>query len=71
MKKDQAISELRRILRMRHYALSTVESYTGWVARFFDYLSQNRRIDPSPAARMEAFLSDLADQQRCSASTQN
>lgn len=70
MTKTEAITELQRILRMRHYALSTRESYTHWLARFMDYLRLHRSLPLAPAARMEAFLSDLA-KSRCSASTQN
>lgn len=70
MTKTQAITELQRIMRMRHYALSTRENYTHWLGRFLDYLRVNRDLPLAPAVRMEAFLSDLA-KSRCSASTQN
>lgn len=70
MKKADALNEMKRVMRMRHYALSTIEGYLGWVGRFFDYLAPRRDIDPAPAARMEAFLGHLA-LQRVSASTQN
>jgi hypothetical protein len=60
MTKTEAITELNRIMRMRHYALSTRESYSHWLGRFMDYLRRNRSLPLAPAERMEAFLSDLA-----------
>jgi integrase len=70
MTKDQALAELKRVLRMRHYALSTTENYAHWTKRFFEFLASRRDLDTTPAVRMEAFLSALA-RTRCSASTQN
>lgn len=70
MTKTEAITEMQRILKMRHYAVSTRESYTHWLGRFIDYLRRNRSLPLAPSVRMEAFLSDLA-RSRCAASTQN
>ena len=70
MTKDHAITQLQDILRARHYALSTSQNYSHWVGRFFDWLKENRHVDPSPRARMEGFLSDLAKSD-CAAATQN
>lgn len=61
MTKPQAVTELQRIMRMRHYAVSTRESYTHWLSRFFDYLRRHRSLPLAPAERMEAFLSDLQE----------
>lgn len=44
MTKTQAITELQRIMRMRHYALSTRENYTHWLGRFLEYLRVNRDL---------------------------
>lgn len=70
MTKNQALTELRRVLTMRHYALSTRENYAHWTGRFLDYLRRHRSLPLAPAARMEAFLSDLA-RSRVSAATQS
>jgi integrase len=70
MTKNQAITELERVLRMRHYAYSTTQNYVHWIGRFFNYLAKHRDLENVPAVRMESFLSDLA-RSNCSASTQN
>jgi site-specific recombinase XerD len=70
MTKTHAIAETLRILRTRHYALSTTQNYTHWVGRFFAFLSRRRDLERTPRVRMEAFLSDLA-RGDCAAATQN
>lgn len=70
MTKTNAITELKRILRTRHYALSTTENYIHWLGRFFDWLSDHRDSADSPRERMEGFLSDLA-KTNVAAATQN
>jgi integron integrase len=70
MTKEHALTQMKRILRMRHYALSTEENYLHWVGRFLDFLRRHRSLPLAPASRMEAFLSAIA-QSKSSASTQN
>jgi integron integrase len=62
--------EMRKLLRVRHYALRTEDAYLGWVQRFRGYL---KRDDLSTATEPEIrdFLSHLAIQDKVAASTQN
>jgi site-specific recombinase XerD len=69
MNKTQAIKRLHQIIRRRHMSLATEQSYTGWVSRFADFLARSGPL-PTPAQRMEAFLTRLATS-GCAASTQN
>jgi integron integrase len=69
MKLELALSKLRETLRLRHLALKTEESYTGWLVRFSRFVVE-RCSDGTPTAKMEAFLTQLA-RQGVAASTQN
>jgi integron integrase len=69
MTTTEAIDRLRKVIRLRHLSLSTEQSYAGWVARFGAWLRRSK-FQGTPAAKMEAFLTDLA-RQEVSASTQN
>jgi integron integrase len=64
------LDQLRRALRVRHYSLRTEQSYVDWSRRFirFHGLRHPREMG---AAEVAAFLSHLASERRCSASTQN
>jgi site-specific recombinase XerD len=66
---DAALSKVREVIRRKHLALATEENYCGWIARFSRFVSERCR-DGSPEEKMEAFLTQLA-QQDVSASTQN
>jgi len=68
MKTDEAISKLRDTIRLRHFSLSTEQSYCAWVRRFARFVSE-RKPTGLPAQKMEAFLTQLAHQD-VSASTQ-
>lgn len=71
MNRTQALAEISRICKFKHYALSTEDTYLHWTGRFFRWLAQHHtEVSDEPSARMEGFLSDLA-RQDVSASTQN
>lgn len=38
MKSEEAIQELRDVLRRRHFSWSTEDSYCGWFKRFCSYI---------------------------------
>lgn len=66
----EAEQRIREVIRRKHLAISTEESYCGWIARYVVFLS---RLVPRPdkaEARVEAFLSSLA-RHGVSSSTQN
>lgn len=70
MKKTEALNELKRIMRAKHYSLATLDCYSHWVGRFFGWLSAHPHVGIEPRERMEGFLSDLA-RTNCAAATQN
>lgn len=65
-----AIDEMRRLLRLRHYSPRTERSYVGWAGRFFRYLEKTASAPPT-SADVKAYLSFLATRRKVSASTQN
>lgn len=68
--KKQVLQKLVEKVRIRHFALSTEQSYVHWVERYCDFSSRLQGTLTSEA-RVEAFLTDLALRQRVAASTQN
>ena len=66
----EMLAEVRRILRLRHYAGSTERSYLGWNRRFLRYVGRSGEHVPT-GDDVQAFLSHLAVQGDVSASTQN
>ena len=64
------LADMRQLLRLRHYAPSTLRSYLGWANRFLRYLG-GKRSNPPTLADAKAFLSHLATRAKVSASTQN
>jgi len=62
--------ELRKLMRVRHYALRTERAYLGWLQRFRTFLD---RSDLQDATEVEIrdFLSHLAIEGQVAASTQN
>jgi integron integrase len=69
-RKYRLMEQLRRRLRTAHYSKRTESAYCSWVRRFI--LFHKRRHPMSMGeAEIAAFLTDLADVGRVSASTQN
>jgi len=68
----QIIKEMKRIIRLKHYAYSTERSYLDWAKRFFRYVHETKGNDALFASDdIKQYLSHLAIKQRVSASTQN
>ena len=71
-----ALTEMRRLLRLKHYSYRTEQTYLEWIERFWDYavrcergtLTGGLRIDPDA---VKNYLAHLAMERRVSASTQN
>ena len=61
---------MREVIRRQHKALSTEESYIGWLRR---YMKALRKMPEglSSEKKLELFLTDLARYRDVSASTQN
>jgi hypothetical protein len=69
MNAQEAIQRMREVLRLKHLALSTEESYCGWVLRYAEHLRSLPAGLPCER-KIESFLTKLA-KQNVSASTQN
>ena len=75
----EVIQELRRRLRVRHYAINTEKAYVGWVVRFLETNSVNFASSSEATAKIAElsdvqvtqFLTDLAVEGNVAASTQN
>ena len=64
------LERVRTALRTRHYSVRTEKAYVGWIRRFILFHGK-RHPDEMAEAEIAAFLSNLADPGRVSASTQN
>jgi integron integrase len=66
----QTLEELKNVIRLRHFSLSTEKTYLGWVARFKTFLKDR---DPHllDTNEMKNYLTHLALHGRISGSTQN
>ncbi|MFA7230784.1 MAG: integron integrase [Victivallaceae bacterium] len=67
---DAAIHETRRLIRMRHYAYRTEQTYLGWLTQYGAFI-QKRQLPWDAPDSVRAFLGDLAVQRKVAASTQN
>lgn len=70
MNLESALTRTRQIIRLRHYSLSTEESYCGWIARYWSWLQKQATRRQSSEQKFEAFLTHLAKKD-VSVSTQN
>jgi integron integrase len=64
------LDQVRQVLRVRHYALTTEECYVEWITRFILFHGKRHPRDMG-AVEVEQFLTDLAVRGHVSASTQN
>jgi len=64
------LDQMRAIIRVKHYSLSTEKNYLQWAKRFILFHGKRHPSDMG-AAEVEAFLSALAVERNVSASTQN
>jgi integron integrase len=72
--RPKLLAEMKRLIRVKHFAYSTETAYLDWAGRFFAYLDGTKKTDPADALSPEDaknFLSHLAITQRVSSSTQN
>lgn len=66
----EAYKEMRRILRLRHYAYRTEQTYLEWVERYVKYTMKVALAWDEPDT-LRLYLSYLALQRKVAASTQN
>lgn len=69
----EALAEVHRLIRLKHYSYSTERTYIQWIERFAAYVQQSasKNIGAADPADLKNFLSHLALKQRVSSSTQN
>ena len=67
--KAKFLDQVREVLRVKHYAIRTEEVYVLWIKRYI-FFHQKRHPRAMGALEVQAFLSDLAVNQKVSASTQ-
>jgi integron integrase len=61
---------MRKLLRMRHYAYRTEQTYMDWVERYLDYAAR-QGLDWKQGGSVRSFLSHLALRKAVASSTQN
>ena len=66
----EALQEMKKLLRLRHYAYRTEQTYEEWVGRYFKYVKQQGLEWKDPGS-IRAFLSYLALKRKVASSTQN
>ncbi len=64
------LDQLREVIRLKHYAYRTEETYVQWVRRYILF-HEKRHPREMGRVEIEAFLTHLAVQQQVAASTQN
>ena len=64
------LDQVRHIIRLKHYSMSTEEAYISWIRRFILF-HDKRHPKEMGVAEIEAFLTHLAVDQQVAASTQN
>ncbi len=67
---EEALREMRKLLRLRHYAYRTEQTYVEWVERYLKYVARQELAWDDPAS-IRAWLSYLALQRKVASSTQN
>ena len=65
-----ALGETRTLIRLRHYAYRTEQTYLEWISRYGRYAEQHA-LPWMAVDTARSFLADLAIQRHVAASTQN
>ena len=69
-KPKKLLEQVREVMRLRHYAYRTEETYTQWIKRYILF-HQKRHPREMGRNEIEAFLTDLAVNQQVAAAMQN
>jgi len=72
-KAADVLSEMKHLIRMKHYSYGTEQTYLDWAKRFFAYMAETKKTDTNACDGddVKNFLSHLALRHRVSSSTQN
>jgi site-specific recombinase XerD len=65
-----ALRQMEELLKIRHYSPRTLQTYTEWVQKYFEYARRQKLAWDAPET-IRAWLSSLATQHNVAASTQN
>ena len=63
------LTQVREVLRMKHYSLRTEQAYVDWIKRYI-FFHNKRHPEEMSEPEIRAFVSDLATNKRVSASSQ-
>src|SRR5216117_3669329 len=69
-RQPKLLDQVRSAIRLRHYSPRTEEAYIGWIRRFVIFHHKRHPRDMGDL-EVRRFLTDLAEKQSVSASTQN
>lgn len=67
---EKLLDRMRRIIRVKHYSVRTEKAYLHWAKRFILFHGK-RHPETMGSDELTAFLSHLAVDRNCAASTQN
>ena len=70
MDKPKLLDQVRDVVRLKHYSMSTEKTYVGWIKRFILFHNKRHPKDMG-AEEVQAYLTYLAVNQHVAASTQN
>ncbi len=69
-KRCKLLDQVRDVMRLKHYAISTERTYTSWIKQFIFFHYKKHPKDMGEP-EIEAFLTGLAVENTVSKSTQN
>src|SRR5438105_5205591 len=69
MPTPKLLDQVRTVVRVRHFSLSTERAYVGWIRRFILF-HQKKHPKDMAESEIRQFISDLAVNAKISASTQ-
>ena len=67
---EDAVREMKEVLKLRHYSPRTLQTYTEWVQKYFGY-AKSQKLPWDAPDTIRAWLSYLAIQRNVASSTQN
>jgi len=70
MSEVKLVDQIRNVIRIKHYSLSTEKTYIGWIKRYMVFHHMRHPRDMG-VPDIESFLSHLAIKEKVSSSTQN
>lgn len=69
-RRKKLLEQVQDTIRLKHYSYKTEKSYVGWIRRYI-FFHNKSHLEDMRSTEIEAFLTDLAVNQKVAASTQN